>query len=104
MLDVPRLRTLNDSVRMLSDSKYRNDGTVDLLEYKNENHFFMAVNPRVQIVCLTEENTRSDIAQNQIMILSGRSLEELGLVQHKIPIPNGVEMKASVVFSSQRFA
>jgi biotin carboxylase len=93
--EATRSAILNDSVRMLADSKYRNAGTVEFLVDKNGNHYFMEVNPRVQVEhTVTEEITGIDIVQNQIMIASGRSLEELGLVQDKIPVPNGVAMQA----------
>lgn len=97
--DVPektRASILSDSVRMLSDAKYRNAGTVEFLLDKHGGHYFMEVNPRVQVEhTVTEEVTGIDIVQNQIMIASGKTLPELGLTQDNIPEPNGVAMQVS---------
>jgi len=89
-----RQKILNDAVRMLKDAKYRNAGTVEFLVDKHGNHYFMEVNPRVQVEhTVTEEITGIDIVQNQIMIGSGKTLPELGLTQDQIPEPMGVAMQ-----------
>lgn len=98
--EATRAAILSDSCRMLSDAKYRNAGTVEFLVDNKGNHYFMEVNPRVQVEhTVTEEITGIDIVQSQIMIASGKSLAELGLVQDKIPLPNGVAMQASFKFN-----
>ena len=43
-----RSAILSDAVRLLSNAKYRNAGTVEFLVDKHGNHYFMEVNPRVQ--------------------------------------------------------
>ena len=92
-----REKILNDAVRMLKDAKYRNAGTVEFLVDKHGKHYFMEVNPRVQVEhTVTEEITGFDIVQNQIMIASGKTLPELGLVQDKIPEPMGCAMQVRV--------
>lgn len=89
--DVPeatRAAILSDAVRMLSKEKYRNAGTVEFLLDKNGQHYFMEVNPRVQVEhTVSEEVTGIDIVQSQIMIASGKTLKELGLTQDSIPEP-----------------
>lgn len=45
---------------------------------------------------VTENVTGIDIVQNQIMIASGKTLEELGLTQDQIPKPMGVAMQCRV--------
>ncbi|CAB9516740.1 Pyruvate carboxylase [Seminavis robusta] len=92
--DVPeetRKAILEDSVRMLKSEKYRNAGTVEFLLDKHGKHYFMEVNPRVQVEhTVTEEVTGIDIVQTQIMIASGKTLKELELTQDSIPEPNNV--------------
>jgi len=53
-----------DAVRMLSGAKYRNAGTVEFLVDKHGDHYFMEVNPRVQVEhTITEEITGVDVVQ-----------------------------------------
>ena len=89
-----REKILSDAVRMLRDAKYRNAGTVEFLVDKSGKHYFMEVNPRVQVEhTVTEEITGIDIVQNQILIASGKTLPELGLTQDQIPEPMGCAMQ-----------
>jgi len=44
-----RENMFQDSKRLLSMNKYRNAGTVEFLVDKEGNHYFMEVNPRVQV-------------------------------------------------------
>jgi pyruvate carboxylase len=86
-----RAKILDDAVRMLKKEKYRNAGTVEFLVDKHGDHYFMEVNPRVQVEhTVTEEVTGIDIVQNQMMIASGKTLKELGLTQENIPEPKNV--------------
>lgn len=95
--ELKRQAILDDAVRILKNAKYRNAGTVEFLVDKNGDHYFMEVNPRVQVEhTVTEEITGIDIVQNQIMIASGKTLEELGLTQDKIPPPQGCAMQCRV--------
>ena len=60
-------------------------------------HYFMEVNPRVQVEhTVTEEITGIDIVQSQILIASGKTLPEIGLTQEKIPEPMGYAMQCRV--------
>ena len=59
--------------------------TVEFLVDKNGNHYFMEVNPRIQVEhTVTEEITGINIVRAQIMLAEGYSLKELGLEQSKI--------------------
>ncbi|GKY97750.1 hypothetical protein MPSEU_000733200 [Mayamaea pseudoterrestris] len=92
-----RQQILNDAVRLLADANYRNAGTVEFLVDLHGNHYFMEVNPRVQVEhTVTEEITGIDIVQSQILIASGKTLSELGLNQEAIPEPMGVAMQCRV--------
>ena len=92
-----RNQILSDAVRLLSAAKYRNAGTVEFLVDKNGSHYFMEVNPRVQVEhTVTEEIVGIDIVQSQILIASGKTLPELGLTQDAIPYPTGCAMQCRV--------
>ena len=88
---------LDDAVRLLSAANYRNAGTVEFLVDKFGKYYFMEVNPRVQVEhTVTEEITGVDIVQSQILIASGKSLEELGLTQDQIAEPHSCAMQCRV--------
>ena len=54
---------------------YSNVGTVEFLVDKNENIYFIEVNPRIQVEhTITEEITSIDIVRSQIVIATGRKL------------------------------
>lgn len=73
------------AVRLTSDAKYKNAGTVEFLVDADLNPYFIEVNPRIQVEhTVTEEVTGIDIVQAQIKIASGATLEEIGLVQDQI--------------------
>ena len=95
--DRVRHEILTDACNLLSKAKYLNAGTVEFLVDKEGNHYFMEVNPRVQVEhTVTEEVTGVDIVQSQIMLASGKTLAELGLVQEAIPEPTGFAMQCRV--------
>mmetsp|Transcript_13396 Transcript_13396/g.20386 ORF Transcript_13396/g.20386 Transcript_13396/m.20386 type:complete len:1206 (+) Transcript_13396:63-3680(+) len=88
---------LEDAVRLLKSAKYRNAGTVEFLVDKNGQHYFMEVNPRVQVEhTVTEEVTGVDVVQSQMLIASGKTLKELGLDQDTIQPPTGFAMQCRV--------
>ena len=48
-------------------------------------HFFMEVNPRIQVEhTVTEEVTGVDLVQSQILIAGGATFADLGLSQERI--------------------
>jgi pyruvate carboxylase len=95
--DNVRHAILNDACNLLSRANYLNAGTVEFLVDKYGKHYFMEVNPRVQVEhTVTEEVTGIDIVQSQILIASGKTLPELGLVQEAIPEPTGFAMQCRV--------
>lgn len=92
-----RQQILDDAVRLLSSAKYLNAGTVEFLVDKNGKHYFMEVNPRVQVEhTVTEEVTGVDVVQSQILIASGKTLPEIGLEQDKILEPTAFAMQCRV--------
>ena len=94
----PKVREamLGDAVRLTSKAKYRNAGTVEFLVDRHGRHYFIEVNPRIQVEhTVTEEVTGIDIVQTQMKIASGVSFDQLGLTQESIAT-RGVAMQCRV--------
>jgi len=63
---------------------YNNVGTVEFLVDKDENIYFIEVNPRIQVEhTITEEITRIDIVRSQILIAKGHRLSDPEIWIHK---------------------
>ncbi len=91
-----RQAILADSLKIMSAAKYKNAGTVEFLVDKEGRHYFIEVNPRVQVEhTVTEQVTGIDVVQTQIKIAAGATLKELGLVQENIKV-SGVAMQCRV--------
>lgn len=87
-----------DAVRLCQAVKYRNAGTVEFMVDKNGRHYFLEVNPRVQVEhTVTEEVTGVDIVESQIKIAGGASLAQLGLgSQAQVPPVNGFAIQCRI--------
>jgi pyruvate carboxylase len=82
-----RTRILADAVKLARSVRYRNAGTFEFLLDPQGRHYFIEANPRIQVEhTVTEEVTGIDIVQAQILIASGMTLRELGLVQDRIEV------------------
>ena len=78
---------LADAVKLAKSVKYRNAGTAEFLVDQQNRHYFIEINPRIQVEhTITEEITGIDIVAAQIQIAAGASLEQLGLTQDRISI------------------
>ncbi|OEJ89356.1 Pyruvate carboxylase 2 [Hanseniaspora uvarum] len=76
---------LADAVRLAKVAGYQNAGTAEFLVDDKGRHYFIEINPRIQVEhTITEEITGIDIVASQIQIAAGASLEELGLSQENI--------------------
>ena len=76
---------LADAVKLASSVKYRNAGTAEFLVDQQNRHYFIEINPRIQVEhTITEEITGIDIVAAQIQIAAGATLEQLGLTQNQI--------------------
>ena len=65
--------------------KYRNAGTAEFLVDQQGRHYFIEINPRIQVEhTITEEITGIDIVAAQIQIAAGVTLPQLGLTQEHI--------------------
>ncbi len=82
-----RERLCADSVKLARAAGYRNAGTVEFLLAGDGQHYFIEVNPRIQVEhTVTEEVTNVDIVQSQIRIAGGETLADLGLAQEAISV------------------
>jgi pyruvate carboxylase len=76
-----------DAVELAKAAGYRNAGTVEFLVDDDDRHYFIEVNPRIQVEhTVTEEVTGVDLVQAQMRIASGATLADLGLTQEKIAV------------------
>ncbi|KAL8730414.1 MAG: hypothetical protein Q9166_004052 [cf. Caloplaca sp. 2 TL-2023] len=76
---------LGDAVKLAQSVRYRNAGTAEFLVDQQNRHYFIEINPRIQVEhTITEEITGIDIVAAQIQIAAGASLQQLGLTQDRI--------------------
>ncbi|KAJ5565083.1 Pyruvate carboxylase [Penicillium frequentans] len=82
-----RDQILSDAVKLAKSVKYRNAGTAEFLVDQQNRHYFIEINPRIQVEhTITEEITGIDLVAAQIQIAAGATLEQLGLTQDRISI------------------
>lgn len=75
-----------DALKIASAVSYRNAGTCEFLVDKNGNHYFIEMNPRIQVEhTVTEMVTGIDIVQSQILIAEGYALssKEVGIASQE---------------------
>ncbi len=76
-----------DARKLAQAVHYTNAGTVEFLVDREGRHYFIEVNPRIQVEhTVTEEVTGVDLVQSQIRIAGGATLAELGLEQSRIQL------------------
>lgn len=72
-----------DALKIANSIGYTNAGTVEFLVDKNLNHYFIEVNPRIQVEhTVTEMCTDIDLVQAQILVAEGYKLDspEIGII------------------------
>lgn len=70
----------NDALKIAKSVDYRSAGTLEFLVDASGNHYFIEMNPRIQVEhTVTEMVTGIDIVQSQLMIAQGLSLPEIGI-------------------------
>lgn len=80
-----RVQLQDYAVKLTSEAKYKNAGTVEFLVDSEMRPYFIEVNPRIQVEhTVTEEVTGIDLVQAQMKIAAGATLEEAGLIQENI--------------------
>ena len=88
-----------DALKIANSIGYSNAGTVEFLVDSDLNHFFIEVNPRIQVEhTVTEMCTGIDIVQTQILIAMGYSLdsEEIGINSQSDIKMNGYSIQCRV--------
>lgn len=66
----------NDAIKIAKEVHYVNAGTVEFLVDKDGNHYFIEMNPRIQVEhTVTEMITGVDLVQTQLLIAQGYSLD-----------------------------
>ncbi|KAI8981409.1 pyruvate carboxylase [Pilobolus umbonatus] len=76
---------LTDAIKIAKAAKYKNAGTAEFLVDSQNRHYFIEINPRIQVEhTITEEITGIDIVAAQIQIAAGALLPQLGLTQQRI--------------------
>ena len=76
---------LSDAIKLANAVQYRNAGTAEFLVDQQGRHYFIEINPRIQVEhTITEEITGIDIVAAQIQIAAGASLSSLGLALEAI--------------------
>ena len=79
-----RARIAEDALKVARQVKYTNAGTVEFLVGEDGSHYFIEVNPRIQVEhTVTEVITGRDLVQSQILIAQGHKLSD-----PEIDIPN----------------
>ncbi|MEL7598168.1 MAG: pyruvate carboxylase, partial [Clostridiaceae bacterium] len=71
-----------DAIKIAKSVGYRNAGTLEFLVDMHGNHYFIEMNPRIQVEhTVTEMVTGIDIVQSQILVAQGYSLDskEIGI-------------------------
>ncbi|PWN29439.1 pyruvate carboxylase [Jaminaea rosea] len=83
--DTVRQKILTDAVKLAKTAGYRNAGTAEFLVDQQNRHYFIEINPRLQVEhTITEEITGIDIVGAQIQIAAGATLDDLGISQSTV--------------------
>lgn len=75
-----RARMYEDALKIAKEVGYVNAGTVEFLVDSDYNHYFIEMNPRIQVEhTITEMVTGIDLVQAQIDIAGGKTLADIGI-------------------------
>ncbi|WP_207493753.1 pyruvate carboxylase [Aridibaculum aurantiacum] len=75
--EITKQKLYDYAIRICKQVNYNNVGTVEFLVDREENIFFIEVNPRIQVEhTVTEEITGIDIVKNQLLIAQGHKLTD----------------------------
>ncbi|WP_446899853.1 pyruvate carboxylase [Clostridium sp. LBM24168] len=88
-----------DALKIAGSVDYRSAGTLEFLVDKHGDHYFIEMNPRIQVEhTVTEMVTGIDIVQNQILIAEGYSLnsKEVGIASQDDIKPRGYAIQCRI--------
>ena len=91
LTDEQRKAICDDALKIAHAVDYRSAGTVEFLVDKEGHHYFIVMNPRIQVEhTVSEIVTGVDIVQDQILVAQGYSLDS-----PEIAIPNQESIKVT---------
>ncbi|SFD29945.1 pyruvate carboxylase [Clostridium uliginosum] len=88
-----------DALKIARSVNYQSAGTLEFLVDMHGDHYFIEMNPRVQVEhTITEMTTGIDIVQSQILIAQGYKLDskEVGIYSQEDIIPRGFAIQCRV--------
>jgi len=94
-----RKNICDDAVKIAKFMNYRSAGTVEFLVDQQGNHYFIEMNPRIQVEhTVTEMTTGYDIVESQILIAEGFSLhsKEVGIPSQESIVPRGYAIQCRI--------
>ncbi|MDT8715065.1 pyruvate carboxylase [Clostridium sp. 19966] len=97
--DEKRKQICEDALKIAKSVGYRSAGTLEFLVDMHGNHYFIEMNPRVQVEhTITEMITGIDIVQSQILIAEGHRLdsEEVGIKSQDDIKPRGYSIQCRI--------
>ncbi|KAJ3329159.1 pyruvate carboxylase [Blyttiomyces sp. JEL0837] len=96
---------LADAIKLAKEVDYQSAGTAEFLVDQNNKHYFIEINPRIQVEhCVSEEITGVDIVAAQIHIAQGKTLASLGLTQDSIHLRgSAIQCRITAEDPSQNF-
>jgi pyruvate carboxylase len=100
-----RARLADDALKIARHVKYSNAGTVEFLVGEDGAHYFIEVNPRIQVEhTVTEAITARDLVQAQIRIAQGYKLSdpEIGIANQDDIQQRGVAIQVRVTAEDPR--
>ncbi|WP_432663350.1 pyruvate carboxylase [Wukongibacter baidiensis] len=89
----------NDALKIAREVNYESAGTAEFLVDKHGNHYFIEMNPRIQVEhTVTEMITGIDIVQSQLLIAQGYSLDsdEIGIPSQESVKTRGYSIQCRV--------
>ena len=99
LTDEQRSSICEDALKIAKHVSYRNAGTLEFLVDKDGSHYFIEMNPRVQVEhTISEMVTGIDIVQSQILIAEGYRLdsEEIGIPSQDTIEPRGYSIQCRI--------
>lgn len=100
-----RDKLYSDAIKIAKSVGYVNAGTVEFLLDRNGNHYFIEMNPRIQVEhTVTEMVTGIDLVRTQILVADGKSLSspDIGITSQADISPRGYSIQCRVTTEDPR--
>ena len=89
----------DDALKIAKSVNYRSAGTLEFLVDMHGNHYFIEMNPRIQVEhTVTEMTTGIDIVQSQLLVAMGHPLScaEIGIASQEDVKPRGFAIQCRI--------